>query len=99
MLSVFNQLKNEWSISKMVLGDFSLFGAFLFVVTGMEERYSWNLLGCFGFDYLEFAMNPKMLGHFKTNSNYNLWLAYAVGLVGQKSCSHAFFFFFKISQF
>lgn len=44
-------------------------------------------------------MNPKMLGHFKTNSNYNLWLAYAVGLVGQKSCSRAFFFFLKISQF
>lgn len=40
-------------------------------------------------------MNPKMLGHFKTNSNYNLWLAHAVGLVGQKSCSRAFFFFFK----
>lgn len=44
-----------------------------------------NLASYFGFDYLELAPSPKILGDFKPNSDCNLWLAPVVVFVGQKS--------------
>lgn len=55
----------------------------------MDEKYCWNLKSYFGFDYLELALSPKILGDFKPNADCNLWLASVAVFVGQKSWSHA----------
>lgn len=54
-----------------------------------EEKYCWNLMNYLGFDYVELALSPKILGDFKPNADCSLWLASVVVFVGQKSWSCA----------
>lgn len=49
----------------------------------MEEELYWNITSYF--DYLEFALNPTILGDSKPSANGDLWLAVLVGFVGQNN--------------